>query len=88
MTRTLIKDGTVVTASDTFAADVWIENGKIAALVQNSGWTQATAAKHCRISQPRMNDLLRGRISRFSLDALVNIATSLGQHVRIELEAA
>ena len=31
--RTLIKDGTVVTASDTFAADVWIENGKIAALV-------------------------------------------------------
>src|SRR5690349_4936333 len=34
MTRTLIKDGTVVTASDTFAADVWIENGKIAALVQ------------------------------------------------------
>src|SRR6187455_375481 len=33
MTRTLIKDGTVVTASDTFAADVWIEGGKIAALV-------------------------------------------------------
>src|SRR6188768_1236591 len=31
--RALIKDGTVVTASDTFAADVWIENGKIAALV-------------------------------------------------------
>jgi dihydropyrimidinase len=31
--RTLIKDGTVVTASDTYAADVWIENGKIAALV-------------------------------------------------------
>jgi dihydropyrimidinase len=30
--RALIKDGTVVTASDTFAADVWIENGKIAAL--------------------------------------------------------
>ncbi len=29
--RTLIKDGTVVTASDMFVADVWIENGKIAA---------------------------------------------------------
>ena len=28
--RTLIKNGTVVTASDTFAADVWIEDGKIA----------------------------------------------------------
>ncbi|MBA2543436.1 MAG: dihydropyrimidinase [Deltaproteobacteria bacterium] len=30
--RTLIKNGTVVTASDTFVADVWIDNGKIAAL--------------------------------------------------------
>jgi dihydropyrimidinase len=30
--RTLIKNGTVVTASDTFAADVWIDGGKIAAL--------------------------------------------------------
>jgi dihydropyrimidinase len=33
MTRTLIKGGTVVTASDTFAADVWIEGDKISALV-------------------------------------------------------
>ena len=35
-----------------------------------------------------MNDLLRGRVSRFSLDALVNIATSLGRRVRVEIEAA
>jgi len=61
---------------------------KIAALVQHSGWTQAAAAEHCGISQPRINDLLRGRISRFSLDALVNIAASLGQQVHVELEAA
>jgi dihydropyrimidinase len=33
MTRTLIKNGTVITASDTFAADVWVENGKVSALV-------------------------------------------------------
>jgi dihydropyrimidinase len=32
--RTLIQNGTCVTASDTFAADVWIENGKITALTQ------------------------------------------------------
>jgi dihydropyrimidinase len=32
MTRTLIKDGTVILASDTFASDVWIENGKIVAM--------------------------------------------------------
>jgi predicted XRE-type DNA-binding protein len=61
---------------------------KIAALVQDRGWTQATTAEHCGISQPRINDLLRGRISRFSLDALVNIAATLGQQVHVELEAA
>jgi predicted XRE-type DNA-binding protein len=38
--------------------------------------------------QPRINDLLRGRISRFSFDALVNIASALGRKVKIRLEAA
>ena len=61
---------------------------KIAVLLQHSGWTQAAAAEHCGVSQPRINDLLRGRISRFSLDALVNIAASLGQQVHIVLRAA
>lgn len=61
---------------------------KIAAIVKKKKWTQAEAAKRCGITQPRINDLLRGRISRFSLDALVNIATSLGRRVRVEIEAA
>ena len=61
---------------------------KIASLIQESGWTQAAAAERCGVTQPRMNDLLRGRISRFSLDALVNIASALGQQVHVELEAA
>ena len=34
-----------------------------------------------------MNDLLRGRVSRFSLDALVKIATAMGQRVKISLVA-
>lgn len=61
---------------------------KIAAIVAKRGWTQAEAARRCGISQPRMNDLLRGRISKFSLDALVNAATALGCRVRVELKAA
>jgi predicted XRE-type DNA-binding protein len=61
---------------------------KIEAIVKKNGWTQAEAAKRCRVTQPRMNDLLRGRISRFSLDALVNIASTLGRKVKIRLEAA
>jgi predicted XRE-type DNA-binding protein len=61
---------------------------QITQIVKKSGWTQAEAAKRCRITQPRMNDLLRGRISRFSLDALVNIATALGRKVQLKLKAA
>ncbi len=61
---------------------------KITAVIEESGWTQVDAAKRCGVTQPRINDLLRGRISRFSLDALVNIAAALGRRVHIELEAA
>ena len=61
---------------------------KIAERVKQSDWTQAEAASRCGVTQPRINDLLRGRVSRFSLDALVNIATALGCRVRLDLEAA
>ncbi len=61
---------------------------QIASLVERKGWTQTQAAKHCGISQPRMNDLLRGKISKFSLDALVDVATALGCRVRMQLKAA
>ncbi|MCF8149350.1 MAG: XRE family transcriptional regulator [Burkholderiaceae bacterium] len=61
---------------------------KIAGFIEENGWTQKEAASHCGVTQPRINDLLRGRISRFSLDALVNIAASLGRRVHIEFEAA
>jgi predicted XRE-type DNA-binding protein len=61
---------------------------KITAILEESRWTQAEAAAHCGVTQPRINDLLRGRISRFSLDALVNIASALGKRVHIKLMAA
>ena len=61
---------------------------QIAAIVVRNKWTQVKAAKHCGITQPRMNDLLRGRVSRFSLDALVNIATAIGRRVHLELKVA
>ena len=61
---------------------------QIAAIVKKGKWTQAEAASQCGVTQPRMNDLLRGRIARFSLDALVDIATALGRRVHVELKAA
>ena len=61
---------------------------QIAELIRAAGWKQVEAAERCGVTQPRINDLLRGRVSRFSLDALVNIATALGRRVSFELEAA
>jgi len=60
---------------------------QLAALIEQNAWKQAAAATHCGVTQPRINDLLRGRVSRFSLDALVNIATALGRRVHMELES-
>ena len=60
----------------------------IGAHLKKHGWTQAEAASRCGVTQPRINDLLRGGLSRFSLDALVNIATALGCRVRVDLDAA
>ena len=61
---------------------------QIAAIVKKRGRTQMEAARQCGVTQPRINDLLRGRVSRFSLDALVNIATAIGRRVHVELEPA
>ena len=41
--------------------------------VKQSGMTQADAAQLLGITQPRLNQLLKGKIQLFSLDALVNM---------------
>src|SRR5678815_1747490 len=61
---------------------------QIAEVVKESGWTQVEAAAHCGITPPRINHLLRGRVSRFSIDALVSIAAALGATVHFELQVA
>lgn len=61
---------------------------QIVAIIETNDWKQSEAATHCGVTQPRINDLLRGRVSRFSLDALVNIATAIGRRVHMELETA
>jgi len=71
-----------VAANLTLRSDLMDE---IEAIVKTNGWTQKEAAKRCGVTQPRINDLLRGKIARFSLDALVNIAAALGRKVRVSL---
>jgi predicted XRE-type DNA-binding protein len=47
--------------------------------------TQAQAAKRLHVTQPRLNDLLRGKINKFSLDALVDLAAHAGLSVRVKI---
>jgi predicted XRE-type DNA-binding protein len=56
--------------------------------IERKNWTQAEAARHLGVTQPRVNDLLQGRISKFSLDALVNMAAAVGLRVSVQLETA
>jgi predicted XRE-type DNA-binding protein len=52
---------------------------------EDSGLTQAAAAKTLGLTQPRLNQLLKGKIGEFSLDALVNLATSAGMRVGLTI---
>jgi predicted XRE-type DNA-binding protein len=65
-------------------------NVMIAIKDQVQGWstTQAQAARRLGITQPRLNDLLRGKISKFSLDTLMTLATRAGLKVRIDVRSA
>jgi predicted XRE-type DNA-binding protein len=48
-----------------------------------AGMSQADAAKLFGVTQPRVSDLMRGKIDLFGLDALVNMAASAGMHIEM-----
>jgi len=50
--------------------------------------TQAKAAALLGITQPRVSDLMRGRLERFSLDTLVNLGEQAGLRASITLKRA
>ncbi|OWJ92721.1 XRE family transcriptional regulator [Pseudomonas sp. A46] len=52
------------------------------------GWqiSQKDAAKRLHITQPRLNDLLNGKISKFSIDALVTILSNADMAVVVQIE--
>jgi predicted XRE-type DNA-binding protein len=56
--------------------------------IARSGMSQAKAAKQLGVTQPRISDLMRGKIQLFALDALVNLATAAGLHVEIVVREA
>lgn len=61
---------------------------RIELFVKRSGKTQTDAARALGITQPRLNDLLRGKIDKFSLDALVNMLGHAGMRVELRVKKA
>ena len=49
--------------------------------------TQSRAAKVMGVSQPRISDLVRGKIGLFTIDTLVNMVTAAGLKVEVDISA-
>ena len=60
---------------------------EIAERIKDQGVTQAQAAEVLHITQPRVSDILKGKINDFRLDSLVDMAHRLGMHVSINVAA-
>lgn len=54
--------------------------------IEKEELTQAAAARRLKVTQPRISDLTRGKISRFSLDTLVNMLADAGVEVELRIK--
>jgi predicted XRE-type DNA-binding protein len=80
-----LEDDPEAAATMTMRSDVM---ASLTTAVRRWNMTQAKAARRLGITQPRLNDLLHGKINKFSLDTLLTLATRAGLKVRIEIRSA
>jgi predicted XRE-type DNA-binding protein len=58
---------------------------RIERLLKTRGWTQAEAARHLGVTQPRVSRLLKGKWEDFSLDMLLTLAARAGLKPKVSL---
>lgn len=80
-----LEDDPAVSANMTMRSDLMIAIQK---RIEDWQLTQTQAARRLEITQPRLNDLLRGRINKFSLDTLVSLANRAGIRLRLHIDKA
>lgn len=61
---------------------------ELKAHIEKKGLNQTQAAKLLGITQPRVSDLMRGKIDLFAIDALVNLASAAGLRVEMHFKRA
>jgi len=62
-------------------------HSRILKAIKKRGYTQADLQKRLDESQPRVSDLMTGKIAKFSLETLIIYAEALGLHPQILVEA-
>jgi len=56
--------------------------------IKEHGLTQQQAADKMGVTQPRISDLVRGKMDRFTIDMLVNMLAALGLHLDVQFRKA
>lgn len=67
----------------TIKANLMVQIEKI---IKDKGITQDEASKLMGVSRPRVSDVMRGKIDKFTIDALVDMLTKAGMHVSVTVE--
>ena len=62
--------------------------GKLRSIIEEEDLTQTRAAEVFGVTQPRVSDLVRGKVELFSIDALVNMLGSAGRTVDVSVRSA
>ncbi len=58
---------------------------ELSTVIKNSGMTQSDAAALFGVTQPRVSDLMRGKINLFSLDTLIDMAATAGMSPTVKV---
>ena len=61
---------------------------ELTAQITKAGMTQSAAARQFGVTQPRISDLMRGKIDLFSIDTLVNMLGAAGLQVDLRVRRA
>ena len=61
---------------------------QVESFIKAKGMTQDQASKLMGVSRPRISDVMRGTIDKFTIDALVDILTKAGLHIAVTVEDA
>ena len=72
------------------AQNLKIRSQLMSALTQyitKNNLTQVEAAQLFEVNQPRISDLVRGKIERFTIDMLVNMLARAGKHLNVKISS-